>query len=408
MLAVALLASACGGGPALVPDFVAPCTNVPTPATVEWPIGAVGREVRFVVPAPRVPCASDQSQAFVEVRDETDAVVDATAVLVSAFGDVRAIVSFVPARAGPHTVRVRFEPMLGVVQGTVLVGVERRVTALRERLPMRADSCTELARTSRGALLCIGESEVVVVRNGVEAGRFAGSDVFVTGDVVWHRAGQRELMRRVDDGTAIEVTGRVTLPVEAVTLSGTPGDHTETFALRHWTDGLNWYAAIARWNGSALELTSQAVVGGAYLMLEGDRAWAATRNSLCLGSSCTQAGDALVGAGPGGVWFLDLMDGVVVTRTLGFVRRPFSTPPRKTTWQPPPMVSVGTVMLGFGGGVTLDLRHGSIDSVLTLAEQNGGFALELWPAKRSGLRAITPAWIITGSDDPFEVQVYPR
>jgi hypothetical protein len=107
-------------------------------------------------------------------------------------------ISFTPSKPGRHHIFAAFDPVGGIQQFDLFAAMNHENEA--QALTVR-QSCTSLARTTKGALVCDQD----VIRDGAYVQRFTNSMLAVAGDVVWVVNNAR-VQRYVDSGTALTLS----------------------------------------------------------------------------------------------------------------------------------------------------------------------------------------------------------
>lgn len=221
---LSLCLAGCGGGTPKgdgVPDLtLCPQGFAPTPSSPSV-IGVQGHELD--VPVALGTCHGvdvDTLGLDVEVLDEAGQVVSALAVGLDAGPltdagrrELTAGVRFTPTALGPHYVRARFLPGLGIVQRTVPIAEDHSDAGRVAIAHPAALDCFALRPLEKGGHLCRvpNDGGVAVVRQGVEVQRFSGSraPLSIRGDEVWLAQGRIVTHWWDVDGGALSPEGAI-------------------------------------------------------------------------------------------------------------------------------------------------------------------------------------------------------
>lgn len=279
VVALAMLASACGGGGSLL----CPVTG-PTPFPDARGLGIAGEAARLAVPAGPSwdGCDPGAVTATVEVLDPAGAPVPGAGsaeVSVSTLNlrtgasrrSASALVGFTPTRPGEWTVNLSWSS--GGVQTARLLVAARAATAgptVRRTYVDRLDACNTGGPfvTSSGLLVCGREDDRVWVYDaaGEILESFVGRFPVVQGSHVWS-AVNSSIEHRTDVGGALRYDGAVTAGFGGAGSLPGPGQY-----VREADGGV----LLLEWDGSAL--TGQLVAGpvpwGSQLAVpEGGKVW---------------------------------------------------------------------------------------------------------------------------------------
>ena len=337
--------------------------------TPEAPLGLVGAPLRFTVFAPLSACAPDVLRADATVLDPDNAPVEFTLegplVRSAQQNAVSGTFNFTPRKPGLHTLRVAFEPSLGVRSVLVDVASDGLLGATR-RVPIASANCTVWPLTD-DTVACEapgGSVSITSVDGGVT--RFSGAELVVVDNVLWSIDGaSNTLERRVYEDGGVRVSNRIPgFPVVA-----TPALQEVDVALRYRANGLITRVRITP-NGEAVgDFAVDRFVGPplAYF-IEADDTLYRSSNTDCFSSSssCTNF-TGLVAIDQRAVW-----------STLNGFERPFRTPPNPRFSLKRQPVSNGSPAHAFER-IPLWLQVTSGDRRFLVSTDDGSVSYSAWP-----------------------------
>jgi len=289
------------------------------------PLGLVGAPLTVTVFAPLSACAPDVLRADATLLDPDNApLAFAVDRPVSRSGSqlaVSAAFTFTPRQPGLHTLRVAFEPSLGVRSVLVQVAADGML-GLTNRVPLPAGANCTVWPLSDDTVACAEESSGFVSVTSTDGGttRFSGYELVVVDTVLWSIDGTTNtLERRVFEDGGLRVTNRLPgFPVMA-----TPALHDVDVALRYRSSYLLTRVRVTPTSESLGDFPVERSTPALAYFVEPDDTLFRWDQTPCFITTCTTLTD-LVGLEPGFLWRSG--NGFETNGQLSAFERPLATP----------------------------------------------------------------------------------
>lgn len=345
------------------------------------PLGVVGAPVSVAVFAPLSACPSDTLRADATLIDPDDLAVERLSVAPPTVNASRAVgttLTFTPGKPGLYTLKVSFEPSLGVRSFFIDVAADGLRAGQVTRVPIpNGSNCytNALWPLADDTVACEARGPGVVSITSVDGGlhTFPGSHLVVAGAVLWsiHPALQQLERRAWEDGGV-----RVTHTFPNFAARATPGMHDVDLALRFRPAGQLARVVVLSDGGFNVEEFRADALGStaeAFFVEASDELFRWGGDACFGGFNCNNAFVDLVAVEPGLVWRSELQFEVTA------FKRP-TTPSASTsvmTVSHRPE-SPGLVTESFER-VPLWLEQNVGSRRLLISARDGGLELTAWP-----------------------------